>query len=222
MNSKIRDKLKKKLLKWRADPVLFAQEAFGFEATDQQAAVMRSFARPGAKVAVASGHGVGKSSLMAILAMWHTLLFKDAKAAATAASATQLRDVLMAEVRKWVGQAHPWIRAQLECTTMRMSVAGNESTQFLTARTARAERPDALQGLHATHMAFFIDEAFGAGVRFFKRFLHAGRVFQTTFTGNSQGFFLEGHRNLALQFFNDICEAAPDWVAKLMVNNKEE
>jgi len=60
------------------------------------------------------------------------------------------------------------------------------------------------------------------GLRFFKRFLKEGRLFQTTFTGNSQTFFLEGHRNLGLIFFNDICEAAPDKIAKLMINKKED
>ena len=59
------------------------------------------------------------------------------------------------------------------------------------------------------------------GMRFFRRLMGAGRVFQTTFTGNSQTYFLEGHRNLVLQFFNDIVEAAPGKIAELMVREKE-
>jgi len=61
-----------------------------------------------------------------------------------------------------------------------------------------------------------------AGVRFFRRLMEQGSVFCTTFKGNSQSFFLEGHRNLALIFFNDICEAAPNKVADIMIKSKEE
>jgi hypothetical protein len=55
------------------------------------------------------------------------------------------------------------------------------------------------------------------GHRFFKRLFTEGRVFQTTFTGNSNTFFLEGHRNLALRFFGDVVEACPERIASLMI-----
>ncbi|HSW00017.1 MAG TPA: hypothetical protein VLI39_07585 [Sedimentisphaerales bacterium] len=61
-----------------------------------------------------------------------------------------------------------------------------------------------------------------AGIRFFRRLMEEGKVFQTTFTGNSQGFFWEGHRNLALRFFNDLCEAEPSAVAAILVPKMED
>lgn len=60
------------------------------------------------------------------------------------------------------------------------------------------------------------------GLRFFRRVMAEGLVFTTTFTGNSRGMFLEGHRNLALKFLNDVVEAAPNKIAELMVSGKEE
>jgi len=60
-----------------------------------------------------------------------------------------------------------------------------------------------------------------AGLRFFKRLMDKGRIFQTTFTGNSQGMFLEGHRNLVLMFLDDIRIAAPEKVAELMIMKEE-
>ena len=59
------------------------------------------------------------------------------------------------------------------------------------------------------------------GLRFFRRLMAEGKVFQTTFTGNSQGYFLEGHRNLALRFLDDIAEAAPNKIAELMVKKED-
>ena len=58
------------------------------------------------------------------------------------------------------------------------------------------------------------------GLRFFKRMMEDGRIFTTTFTGNSQTFFLEGHRNLALKYFSDIVESCPDKVALIIKTNE--
>jgi archaeosine-15-forming tRNA-guanine transglycosylase len=55
------------------------------------------------------------------------------------------------------------------------------------------------------------------GMRFFKRFFDEGSMFSSTFTGNSQGMFLEGRRSLALKFFNDICLASPGKVPELIM-----
>lgn len=62
----------------------------------------------------------------------------------------------------------------------------------------------------------------GAGMRFFQRLFDKGFIFSTTFTGNSQGMFLEGHRNFALEFFADVAEAAPEKVQLLIVKSREE
>ena len=56
-----------------------------------------------------------------------------------------------------------------------------------------------------------------AGIRFFQRFMEEGKVFNSTFTGNSNTFFLEGKRSLALKVFNDICEADSSKIARIMV-----
>ena len=58
------------------------------------------------------------------------------------------------------------------------------------------------------------------GVRFFKRFFDEGSMFKTTFTGSSQGMFLEGHRNFALKFFHDICEACPEKIPELIMRGE--
>ena len=155
------DILREQVYRWRKKPCLFVKAAFGVDPTDQQAKILNSVAGVGSKTAVKSGHGTGKSCSEAWLGIWHTFNFEDSKTAATAPSASQLKDVLMAEVGKWISKAHPWVKEQLNYSNMRLSVKGAETTQFLTARTARKEDPSALQGLHAKHMMFLIDEAFG-------------------------------------------------------------
>lgn len=55
-----------------------------------------------------------------------------------------------------------------------------------------------------------------AGMRFFRRFMEDGKIFSTSFTGNSATYFNEGARNLTLKYFNDIVEVAPEQIVNLM------
>lgn len=59
------------------------------------------------------------------------------------------------------------------------------------------------------------------GERFFARFFREARIFHTTFRCDGlEGAFLEGHRNLALRFFDDATKAAPNVAANIMINRK--
>ena len=60
------------------------------------------------------------------------------------------------------------------------------------------------------------------GVRFFRRLFSTGSMFSTTFTGNSKTFFLEGQRNIALRFFNDVCEAAPEKISDVIIEEVDD
>ncbi len=60
------------------------------------------------------------------------------------------------------------------------------------------------------------------GTRFFRRLFKSGHLWTTTFTGNSKGMFLEGERNLALKFFGDVMEVAPDRIQDLILLSTED
>ena len=55
------------------------------------------------------------------------------------------------------------------------------------------------------------------GKNFFKRLFAEGRLFHTTFTGNSTGFYLEGQRKLALFVFNELLAACPDELQDIII-----
>lgn len=61
-----------------------------------------------------------------------------------------------------------------------------------------------------------------SGIRFFKRMISDAYIFKTTFTGNSNGFFLEGHKNFFLKYFDDVCIACPEKLSELIIRKKEE
>jgi len=144
------------------DPCLFAQELCDFTPSDQQVPIMRNIAKWGSHTSIRSGHGVGKTGMFAVMILWFLSLHpKDAKCLCTAPTSHQLFDNLWAEVAKWRQKMPlPW-RDRLTLTADRVVVRGWEKTCYATARTARPENPDALQGSHATYILVLVDEASG-------------------------------------------------------------
>lgn len=110
---------------------------------------------------VRAGHGVGKSSVEAWLILWFVLFHRNCKIPVTANSQDQLRDVVWAEIARWHGQMPEFLRTMLEVKVERVFVKADPEGAFAVARTARPEKPEALQGFHAETLAFFIEEASG-------------------------------------------------------------
>jgi hypothetical protein len=146
---------------WLENPVKFAKDVFDFEPTPQQAPIMMALAKPGAHVAIKSGVSTGKTAIAAIMSIWFLLLHSPCKCVATSASSGQLQDALMPEIALWMTKAKYGIGKVIEATQMRVFVRGARETRFMTAKTARPDKPDALQGLHSDNILVIIDEAFG-------------------------------------------------------------
>jgi hypothetical protein len=138
------------------------------EPTPQQAAVMGAFNKPGAKITVRSGHGVGKSCLLSWLIMHYLLYHKEAKVLCTAPTSNQMFDVLWAEIAKWMNRMPDGLRGQLQWHSDWIGVSGRERVCFATARTARRENPEALQGLHERNLMLVVDEASGVDDKIFE------------------------------------------------------
>ncbi len=142
-----------------ASPVFFAREMLGIDPTPQQIQLLDAIADPGAKVAVRSGHGTGKSTSLAIAALWFLCTRDSAKIPCTAPTAHQLQDIIWPEIRGLHARMSPWMQEQIHITSDKITIDG--STSFIVARTSRPENPEALQGFHAPEMLFIIDEAAG-------------------------------------------------------------
>lgn len=113
------------------------------------------------RFSVRAGHGVGKTTLEAWLILWFVLFFRDLKVPVTANSQDQLRDVVWAEVARWHRELPEFLRDMIEVSAERVTIKADPEGAFAVARTARPERPEALQGFHAKVLAFFLEEASG-------------------------------------------------------------
>lgn len=146
---------------YKADPVQFIRDFMRVEPLPWQARVLADLAKPGAHVAVRSGHGVGKSTLAAWAVIWFLLTHYPCKIPCTAPSAHQLSDVLWAEIALWMRRLPPYLRSMLAWTSEQVQLSAAPSESFAVARTARPEKPESLQGFHSENLLFVLDEASG-------------------------------------------------------------
>ena len=73
------------LLRYQKDPVSFAREVCGIEPDDWQAELLTAIADPRQRrISVRSGHGVGKSTAVAMAAIWHVCIKVPSKTVVTA------------------------------------------------------------------------------------------------------------------------------------------
>jgi len=159
MGSKTSDKAE--LRRLRDDALYFVRKVIGAEPTAQQAELLHEVSKPGAHVTVASGHGPGKTTGLAWLILWFVSMYADSRVPCTAPTGHQLNDLLWPEASKWHAGLHPLWRRDLLVTSEKIFVKDAPKTQYAVARTARPEKPEALQGFHATNLLFLIDEASG-------------------------------------------------------------
>jgi phage terminase large subunit len=113
------------------------------------------------RFAVRAGHGVGKTTVEAWVVLWFLLFMRPCKVPITANSQDQLRDVVWAEIAHWWRKLPPFLHNMLEVGAERIVVKADPTEAFAAARTARPEKPEALQGFHSDNLLFLIEEASG-------------------------------------------------------------
>lgn len=98
--------------------------------------------------ATASGHGVGKSALVAWLLLWSMSTFEDTRGVVTANTENQLRTKTWAELSKWYRLliCRHWFR--LTATAIFATAPGHEKTWRIDAVPWSENNTEAFAGLH--------------------------------------------------------------------------
>lgn len=143
------------ILYYKDRPVEFVKDIIGVTPDDIQGEILESVAE-NQLTSVRSGHGIGKSALQSWLIYWFMCTRPFPKIPCTAPTKHQLHDILWAEVAKWRTKA---IQSEIEWTQEKLYMKSNPENWFAVPRTAT--QPDALQGFHAEHLLYIIDEASG-------------------------------------------------------------
>ena len=149
-------------------PLRFVELVLGAKPSKQQSSVLKALEDGERRIAIRSGHGVGKSTLLAWVLLWWISTRPGAVIPCTAPTAHQLEDILWGEVVRWHKAMGEPLRSLL--TVTKNSVRHKSAPQgwFAAARTSRRDNPEALQGFHGEHLAFLIDEASGVAEEVFE------------------------------------------------------
>ena len=186
------------ILYYKDRPVEFVKDIIGATPDEIQSEILNSVAN-NQLTSVRSGHGIGKSALQSWLILWFMSTRPFPKIPCTAPTKHQLHDILWAEVAKWL---NPILKTEIEWTKEKLYMKSNPENWFAVPRTAI--QPDALQGFHAEHLLYIIDEASGVKDDVFEPVLGSlstsdAKLIMCGNPTQLSGFFFDSHnKNRAL------------------------
>jgi hypothetical protein len=189
------------LLSWANDPCLFVKEALQVEKIEPWQTEALNNVRDSNRLAIRSGHGVGKSAFLAWVIIWWLMTRHPARAICTANTASQLSDVLWGELDLWVRRLPDGLRQLLELKSEYLVMVEDPKQAYAVAKTARKEQPEAFHGYHSQNMIFIADEASGVDDIIFEvgRSSMSTRGAKTILTGNptrTQGYFYNAFHDM--------------------------
>ncbi|MAR83985.1 MAG: hypothetical protein CMF55_04250 [Legionellales bacterium] len=184
------------------DPVRFVREMLGVEPFDYQCEFLEALAKGTRKMSVKSGHGTGKSTTASWAMLWFLLLRFPNKVVVTAPTSSQLFDAMYAECRRWVNELPKELQQLLNVKSDRIELVSAPSEAFISCRTARAETPEALAGVHSDHVLLIVDEASGVPEQVFEAAAgsmsgHSATTLMLSNPTRSSGTFFESHNRMA-------------------------
>jgi len=183
------------------DPVLFVEEMLGAQPFDYQAEFLRALLDE-RKMSVKSGHGTGKSTTASWAMLWFMLLRYPCKVVVTAPTSSQLFDAMFAELKRWINELPKELQQLLNVKSDRVELVSAPAEAFISCRTARAETPEALAGVHSDHVLLIVDEASGVPEQVYEAAAgsmsgHNATTLMLSNPTRSSGTFFESHNRMA-------------------------
>jgi hypothetical protein len=149
------------LVACRSDPLLFVETMFDWQhpelkgkAPEKWQREVLSAIRDGlplqkaVRIAVASGHGVGKTALVSWICLWAMSTCRDCRGILTASNEAQLSTRNRSELRKWFRLFRGHVFFELTATALISADPTHEQTWRLDLLPWNEHRPEAFAGLH--------------------------------------------------------------------------
>lgn len=158
------EKMARSLKQYINAPDKFANDVLGVVPDAWQAEALQAMGNH-SRVAIRSGHGVGKTALEAWVCLWFLFTRPYPKIPCTAPTQRQLYDILWPEISKWMERSEI-LKAIFEWKQTKVSAKFSPERWFATARTA--SKPENMAGFHEDHILFICDEASGIDDRIYE------------------------------------------------------
>lgn len=182
-------------------PLRFVKEVLGIKADRWQRIVLMWYGAGERRISIRACHGPGKTAVAAWIILHHIITRFPQKTVATAPSRDQLEDALVAEVMTWFKYLPQPIQDLFDEKKNRLELKLAPDESFFSARTARAEKPEALAGVHSENVLLIADEASGVDEAIYESAAGSmsGHNALTLLLGNpvrSSGLFFDTHHSL--------------------------
>jgi phage terminase large subunit len=192
--------------RYEKQPVLFVREVLGQDPEPWQEEALNAIASGERRLSIRSGHGVGKSTFASWAAIWYATTRYTCKVVVTAPTSSQLYDALFAELKGQLRKLPPHLLELWDAKVERIELKAAPTEVFISARTSRAEQPEAMQGVHAEHVLLIADEASGIPEAVFEAAVGSmsGHNAVTLLLGNptqSSGMFYDTHHRLKSEWW---------------------
>lgn len=113
------------------------------------------------RIAVSSGHGIGKSALVAMIMLWSLSTMPDTRGVVTANTGVQLKTKTWAELAKWHGMAINRHWFEVKATAVESAEENHAKTWRIDAIAWKKEQSEAFAGTHnqGRRIVLIFDEA---------------------------------------------------------------
>jgi hypothetical protein len=189
-------------------PVRFAQEVLGITLDPWQEKTLRAYGRGERGISIRACHNPGKTFITAVIICYALCCRFPQNTVATAPSKGQMEGALVKEVMILFRKLPAAIQELYEVKKNRIELIAAPEESWFEARTAREEKPEALQGVHcdAGWVTLIADEASGVPEKIFESAggSMAGHRATTILLSNpvrSTGYFRDTHFALADRWF---------------------
>lgn len=142
-------------IKYKSDPVFFAEHALGLYTWSKMREIMESV-RDNKYTAVRACHGSSKTFTAAIIALWFFNLFINAKVITTAPVFDQVKLLLWSEINKIYRTSN--VKLIGECQTV--FIRDHERSEHFAVGFS-TDKPQRAEGWHSNEILFILDEAKG-------------------------------------------------------------
>jgi hypothetical protein len=154
------EKLRKLIIKWRKDPVLFAKQVFKAELTPKQIEFIHAF-QHNKRTTMRGGTGLGKTFSMAILLWWSLITHNKVQVTIFGPNETNLKSVFWKEVRSMYGRMPDWLQAAYDCTASKAERKDASADCWAQYHLVSKENVEGARGVHMDNNFVFVDEATG-------------------------------------------------------------
>lgn len=139
----------------------FVENVFGVKLQQWQGEMFKALDEGASRLAIKSGHGVGKTAFLSWNIIHHNVCMFPQKTQVTAPTSGQLFDALAAETKRWMRELPTPFNEIFVPKSDRIELAAAPESSFTAFRTSRPDLPEALQGVHSKFVQLIADEASG-------------------------------------------------------------